>query len=429
MATPLQAYVWKLGREIWPQNAIIEELYAEAPTLGLLPKDTDFNEDVRHIVVGTGMPQGVGPNFQFAKQNKTPSKAVRFDIVAQTYYALFSIDGRVLRQAKKDKAVIVKPFARESRNAVLQWKRDISSYLFGNGGGSVGQLASGTTLTGQTFVLRDTSKVRFYQEDMVLTTCTGSDGSVAGTINAGQLTVDKVVRSGPNKGTITVREASLSIGIPAITTNDFIFRQGVFANVLHGLRAWITPADPGAADPLTGLTVPTAFLGAADRTKDPERYAGIRINGTAAGGVLQAGINAASALVDASGKPDTWIMSTTEWLQLQIELSQAGKLIYQTTPSAGVGKYMPGMSYDAIVVKGPRGDIRVIADPDCPVGRSWMLQLDTWTFASTNEMVSLIESPMMEENQDSWESRFVGDDEVYCEAPSFNATIQHTAGA
>lgn len=428
MATPLQAFVWKLGREIWPQNSIIEELYDESPLLGLMPKDTEFNEDIRHIVVGTGMPQGVGPVFSYAKGNKSPSKAARFDIQAKTYYALFSIDGRVLRQAKKDKAVIVKPFARESRNAVRQWKRDISSYLFGNGGGAIGQLAAGTTLSGNSFVLRDTSKIRFYQEDMVLTTATGTDGSVAGAVNGGQMTVDSVVRSGVNKGTITIREASLSAAIPGITTNDFIFRQGVFGNVINGLGSWCPRADPGSVDPVTGLTVPIVFNGAT-RNKDPERYAGIRIDGTRAGGLINAGMAAASAIVDASGKPDTWIMSTSDWLQLRIEVSQAGTLTYTTAPSAGVGKYMPGMSYDAIELKGPRGNIRVIADPDCPTGRSWMTQLDTWTFASTNEMVSLIESPMMEENQDSWESRFVGDDDVYNEAPTFTATIQHAVGA
>src|SRR5215470_6714689 len=134
----LTSVTWNLGRELWPQNEIIEELLEESPFLGMVPKDTSFFEDVRHIAVGTGMPQGVGPDFGLAKGDKSPSLADVFAIRAKTYYALFSIQGRLMRQAKGDKGLIIKPYARESRNAITQWKRDMSAFLYGNGGGSIG---------------------------------------------------------------------------------------------------------------------------------------------------------------------------------------------------------------------------------------------------------------------------------------------------
>lgn len=432
MPSALQSVTWNLGRELWPQTDIYEELLKESPFLGMVKKDTSFGEDVRHIAVGTGMPQGAGPVFQTAKGNKTASLADVFQIRAKTYYSVFSILGRLLRQAKIDKAVIVKPYARESKNAILQWKRDISAYLFGNGGGSIGAFdptyLSGAFLSGQTFKLKDTSKIRFFQRNMKLNTATGNDGTLAGTANTGSMTIAKIVKSGPNKGVITIQESSIAAAISGATINDFLFRDGVFANVPNGLLSWLPRADPNTSDPVTGFTVPGTFLGV-DRTVDTEAYAGIRVDGTHAGGVFQAGMLAASALVDSSATPDLWIMSTTEWNNMRIEQSVAGTLVYTTTPASGVGKYEPGMDYECFVIKGPRGDIRVLADPDCPVGRSFMLMQETWTLASTGELVSLIESPMMEENQDSWESRFVGDLELYTEAPGFNATIQHSATA
>lgn len=428
MTTALRSVVWNLGKELWPQTDIYEELLKESPFLGRLNKDTTFAEDVRHLAVGTGMPQGTGPVFQTAKGNKTASLADVFQIRAKTYYAIFSIEGRLMRQAKQKKAVIVDPYVRESRNAILQWKRDISAFLFGNGGGSIGQMAAGTTLTGNSFFLRDTSKVRFFQRNMKLTFATATDGSIAGSVNSGSVTILAISKSGPNKGKITIAETSLVAAIPAITTNDYIFREGVYGNVVNGLQAWLPRGDPGTNDPVNGLAVPGTFLGV-DRTTDTEAYAGIRVDGTKAGGILQAGKIAASALVDSSATPNLWIMSTTEWNQFSTEISGAGTLTYQTMPASGIGTYKPGMSYEAITFKGPRGDIKVLADPDCPTGRSYMLQEDTWKLASTGELVALQEGQMMEEFADSWESRFVGDLELQCEAPGFNATIQHALAA
>src|SRR5574342_425035 len=102
---------YNLGRELWPQKSIYDTILKEAPTLGKMPKDTGFYEDIRHIAVGTGSPQGVGPVFPTAKGNKSPSTAKQFAITAKTYYALFSISGRLMRQAKGDQALIVKPYA------------------------------------------------------------------------------------------------------------------------------------------------------------------------------------------------------------------------------------------------------------------------------------------------------------------------------
>lgn len=424
----LNSVTWNLGKELWPQNDIYEELLKESPFLGRLKKDTSFGEDVRHIAVGTGMPQGVGPDFSLAKGDKSPSLADVFAIRAKTYYALFSIQGRLMRQAKIDKAVIVKPYARESKNAILQWKRDISALLYGNGGGAVGRLTSTQVLTGNTLVLADTSKIRFFQRGMKVqfSSDDGTPAVLAG-VKPGFLTITGIVKSGVNKGTLTF-DQNLNVGVPTIAVSDFMFRHGVYANVINGLQAWLPRADPGQNDPVTGIAVPTTFLGVT-RTADTEAYSGIRIDGRNAGGVTQAGILAASALVDSSASPDLWLVSTTEWNKIRQENSAPGQLVYTATPATGVGSYKPGMSYEAFMIKGPRGDIKVLADPDCPTGRSYMLMEETWTLASTGALVELIESPMMEEFADSWESRFVGDLELYCEAPGFNATIQHATGA
>lgn len=416
---------WNLGRELWPQDAIYELLLKASPFLGRIPKDTMFGETIRHIVVGDGQPQGIGSTFQTSKANKSPSLADRFDLTTKSLYGTMSITGNLMRKAKINKAVIVQPYARESKNILLSMKRELSTHLFGNGGGAIGRLRSSVTLTGNTFVLADTTKIRAFYRGMKLQLAT-TDGT-SGVVKSGTMTIAKIVKSGPNKGTITIAEASITAAIPSAAASDFIFREDMFGSVINGLTAWLPRADPGSTDPVTGNTVPTTFLGC-DRSVDTEALSGIRVDGTQLS-LYEAGMSAATSICDAGGTPSLWLMSTTDWNNLRIDREGVGKLIYTESPASGIGKYKPGMTYQAITLIGPGGPIDVLADPDCPTGRSFMLMEECWTLASTGDLVQLIVSGMDEEFADSKEDRFVSDSELCCEAPGWNATIQHSAGA
>src|SRR5688572_12722421 len=97
-AAGLTAY--KLFRTLWPQKSITEAVFNNFPELGLLPKDTSFYEKVRQIAVGMSGPQGIGSTFTTAKANKTASTAVEFTCATKPLYALFSIEGDLIRRSK-----------------------------------------------------------------------------------------------------------------------------------------------------------------------------------------------------------------------------------------------------------------------------------------------------------------------------------------
>lgn len=407
---------YKLLRDLWPQKAIYDELYKSSPTLGILKKDTSFYETHRFIDVGYGAPQGVGPNFAVAKNAKTASKTAEFSITAVTYYGLFSLDGRLMRQAKSDKAVIVKPLARESRNVITQWKRDLSRYIHGNGGGALAQISAGSDVTTATITLADTNTNRFIEQGMTLQS-SSSDGT-SGSVNVGTVSVKSVVRNLDGSSTVTVNEASWQAGIPGCAAGDYIFRAGVFGNVVTGFEGWNPATDPTS----------TLFF-AVDRSPDPQRLGGIRVDATGKS-PREAALRAARMVADVGGSPDTYILSTTDWEALQLELQSAGTLKYSQVPASPLGKFNFGLKYDAIQLMGPTGPINVITDPDATVGVGRMLTLDTWTLASTGELVSIIEGGagpggmMMEDASDSFESRLVGDYQLYCEAPGLNARVK-----
>ncbi len=408
-----QSSTYKLLRDLWPQKAIYDELLSASPSLGILKKDTSFYESHRFIDVGYGAPQGVGPDFGIAKAGKTASKTKEFSITAVTMYGLFSLSGRLMRQSKGDKAVIVKPLARESRNVLMQYKRDLSRYLHGNGGGALAQITG--TVTTATMSLVDTNTNRFIEQGMTLHSST-TDGT-SGAVNAGQVTVLSVVRNLDGTSSITVNEASWATGIPACATSDYIFRAGAFGAVFTGFEGWNPSADPGA----------TSFFGV-DRTADVQRLGGVRIN-CAGKSPREAALRAARILTDVGGSPDTYILSTTDWEALALELQSAGTLKYTQVPASAIGKFNFGLKYDAIQLMGPMGAINVICDADATVSVGRMLTLDTWTLASTGELVSIIEGGagpngmMMEDASDAFESRLVGDFQLYCEAPGYNGRV------
>ena len=86
------------------------------------------------------------------------------------------------------------------------------------------------------------------------------------------------------------------------------------------------------------------------------------------------------------------------------------------------------IAFKAITVNGPDGEIKVIADQNCPGNKIFGLQLDTWKLASIGPVVSTIDEDgndiLRVYNADQVESRngFYGN--LFCQAPGFNCTIQ-----
>lgn len=422
---------WNLSTELWPQDSIYDEVFDSSPALGIMTKDPSFGELARHIAVGTGMPQGVGSRFEIAKGNKSPSTAEQFRMVEKTLYVVISLDGVLLRKSrvKGKKGMILDPYARESRLAIQQWKNEQSTYIYGNGGGSLGRIDATSVFTASTFKLANINDIRHFQEGMWLNFAT-TDGSESPLLapKAGRVRILTTYQHGPLKGTIVVEQPVLSAAISGITNADFIFRDGIYGDVIPGFMSWIPRADPGQADPVTGVTVPDSFLGVT-RSKKPSALSGIRYDGTQET-IFNAIYGAACAIVDSRGKPDTVYISTNDFNKLRVESTGPGKLEDIKAPAAAVGKLRPGISYQAFEITGPAGPLRIVPDPWCTTGRGYVLQQDTWTYLCVDEFVQLMGDPLRtEELADAGESRFVGDGTPYCEAPLYNATVQFAAGA
>lgn len=412
MPTPLDITTFKLQRSLWPQKKIFEQILMGSPVLMDLPKDKTFGEQFRYINEGIGAGQGIGSTFEDAKDSKSPDLAAEYQYSTKTLYAMFSMPGKLMRRAKINAAVLVDPYTRASKNAIEGLKRELSAHLFGNGGGSLGRVSSSSNVATNTITLANTANHRFFYKDMVLQSAS-TDGTT-GSINSGQIKIVDVVREGTNKGNL-VANVAWSTGIPLVAANDYLFRKGSFGNVINGFFAHIPTSAP------TG-----SFLGV-DRTTLTAEKAGVRTIATSLT-PTDALYQAAADVVDLFGDPDLAVLNPSDWNALRKDL---GNTSIMSIDARGYGgQVVPGLQYNAIVMQGPNRKIRVLCDSCCPVGRGLMLTRDVWKLASMGDLVTLIsDDPMMEENADSWESRFVSECELQCESHGPNATFQLVTGA
>jgi hypothetical protein len=409
---------YKLIRNLWPREAIIEQIYKASPLLGVFKKDTQFGEKIRYVTVGTSPPQGLG-TFAQAKLNKTASTAEEFQVQLASYYGNFSIAGDLYRRYKftGNKAVLKDPMERDSKGLVKQARNDFSSFIHGNGGGSLGRILSTSTLASQTITLDKGADRRRIVKGMTLWAST-ADGTSGSVLN-GYVTVASVggTASAP---TVTIDQATWSGAISGLTTTSYLFRAGCFGtgSVFYGLDA-ILPSHTGSPAVFQGVT----------RANAPDQLAGQCL--TLTGKTPRQRIMLAAQAQADSGASDgrlVYVLNTSNWTDLYFELSSSNMLNMTKAPSAPVGNIKVGVDYEAIKMKGPGGDIEVIADPYAPTAVERLLNVDTFTMGSCGDWFhwdddATPDDPMLEDGADAREIRAVGDHQLYCNDPWANVRV------
>ena len=358
---------YKLIRNLWPREAIVEQIYKASPLVGTFKKDTNFGEKIRFVSVGVSPPQGLGGAFGVTKQYKTASTAEEFQVQLTSYFGNFSLGGDIYRRAKftGNKGLLKDPMERESKGIMKQAKNDFSSFIHGNGGGVLGRIKSDSTLASQVINLDKGADMRRIVKGMTLWAST-ADGT-SGSMLDGFVTVSKVGGTS-SVPTVTVSQSTWSGAITGLTTTSYLFRAGTHGSgstsfagdagsgVIKGLDAWC-PSHSGS---------PGSFL-SADRDAAPYQLAGIPLSLTTKS-PRQRIMLAAQAQADSGGSDGrlVYVLNTSNWVDLYHELSAANMLHLTKAPSAPMGGIKVGVEYDAIKMVGPNGPIDVVADPYAP---------------------------------------------------------------
>ena len=132
-------------------------------------------------------------------------------------------------------------------------------------------------------------------------------------------------------------------------------------------------------------------------------------------------IGAGALLFREGGRPDVIFMNPLSYSELIKSLGS--KVVYDLMRSSDVADVF----FEAVRIHLPSGSAMVVADPNCPSGRAYMLQMDTWKMYSLGMAPKILMTDglrfLRENNADAVEVRAGYYAQMGCTAPGWNATI------
>lgn len=392
-------------KQALPSKRIMFVGYRNNPLLGLVPKVTNFGGDVYRCPIWYGGNQGVSALFAKAQANKTGGLYESFNLTRVRKYGLTSIGLEALLASESDAHAFLKARVAEVDNTVRNVSNDIGHDLYGNFGGSRGRIASGSASV--TLTLTNLEDIVHFHKGMKIVS-DDTDGTAGGSDDGEAIEIASVDL---DAGTITKTGGNWNAS-GNFAANDFLFREGDFGLCISGLASWLPAAAPGA----------TLHFGV-DRSVDPVRLGGVRYDGTGEA-IEEAFIGAATRLGREGAEPDVIMMNHKDFGKFKKSLGS--NVVYDVMKSTNVPV---GFTAIKLVGFGKGGEIRVLADRNCPQGIAYMLQLDTWQFATLGDAPRMLEVPnkqgsfIWDFNADSVEVRTGFYGQLGCFAPGFNARI------
>ncbi|MCP4591266.1 MAG: phage major capsid protein [bacterium] len=381
-------------------------VYRNNPWLAAIPKMEAFGGKMLPLPLQVGVPQGRSATFTDAQIDKTPGVYKDFQLTRIRNYGLAAIQNEVLEASVGNANAFMQAAASEIDGILRALTQDLAGGLYADGTGSrgtIGALAGPPPATVITLA-NSTDVVRFeVQMKLMFQAVLGTD------IPNGPIEIIAVDR---DLGTITVDN---TVGM-ALAVNQFMFQNGDEPQTpteklkITGLEGWLPGAAPVAGDDFFGV----------DRSSDPTRLAGIRYDGVAET-IEEAMIGAGALLFREGGRPDVIFMNPLTYSELIKSLGS--KVVYDLMRSSDVADVF----FEAVRIHLPSGSAMVVADPNCPSGRAYMLQMDTWKMYSLGMAPKILMTDglrfLRENNADAVEVRAGYYAQMGCTAPGWNATI------
>jgi hypothetical protein len=390
----------------------IETLAFVSPLLGILPKDPNKGGSLYVGAVRNAVTSAVSASDTVAFTSGSASTYQQWQCPWRFGYTSGNLTGAAIDQANGDANALVDAMVSEFDGAFVAAGIHIAQALYGNGGGSIGQISSGSTpATSATITLADPSRITSFYVGQILNAAT-TDGT-SGSVLTGSVTVSAVSVSA---GTITVNGANWAAGISGIAASDYLFNQGDFGAKLIGLSGWLPDINNRGS-----LSTPFNNV---NRSTDPDRLAGVAYNG--GGGPKSESMIQLAALVGRmGGRPDTFLCNPLAYADIVKELST--RTMYTPTKVGAFGE--AGISFDGVKVATPYGTIDVVQDPFCPQGDGYMLMKSTWLLPSMGKVPKVLGEGidgmkwLRQSGSDSYQLRVGYRATTYCSAPGWNGVV------
>ncbi len=335
------AFIYK---RMYSDDQVGEQVLRDHTLSELVTKKTGLGgEDFRYIV-RYGNPQGVSGDFATAQSGAASSKGIQFACEPALKYGVITIDGPSMARARGKEQAFFDLVTMETDGILEELGDSLAFDLFRNGTGVRGRRSSASTNVITLTVPDDARNFKVGMTVIADDTATGLSPRVGSTTVAG---VDE------DAGTVTLTSAA---AITSFADSDYLFRAGDPGTCADGLALHF---------PLTAPTSGDSFRGA-DRSVDPRRLAGVRVNDTATSIEENAGLVAVK-IKQGGKKADTVIWNPINFWQVARRLN--AKVEFQG--AGGKADY----GFEFIAIHTPAGTLKAYADADCPVDRGWVGKL------------------------------------------------------
>lgn len=306
----------------------------------------------------------VSTDFTTALGKKNNPKFVRMELTRSKGHGVISVDNEAANAAKDDASAFVDILEDAVDSCVEGLTLSIEALLTGNGGGSIGQIASSGGISTNTITLQDKSRIVLFQYDQNIQLSADDGVSAAAGVraNSSDLTITGIDIS---NGKLTFN-SNITTAIPAAANGDYIYNEGDYdgqaQRVLQGMFAWIKNPDDVTSTTFFGL----------DRTIHKSALAGTYLNG--------GGANPWDVLKEACainrrnrGKADTLLVNPMK----MAELDQ-----YMSAKQVFMQENEPGVGFKGGKARTPNGVIEILEFPAIPEGKAMLTRRDSWMLKS-----------------------------------------------
>lgn len=378
--------------------------YRNNPLLAMLPKSETLSGKYVVVPVWHGAGGGRSATFSNATGNQADHGSVDFQLTRTKNYGIHYLDADALAASRGEASAFLEARMVMMDETVYNLTRDIANDLYRDGSGKRGSVGSISTTV---LTLADRNDVVHFEVGMELVGAADATSALRDSGNSATITaIDR------DAGTLT-SGSNWTTQISGLTTGDLLFVEGDYVsasdrNKASGLDAWLPATAPSA----------TAFF-SVDRTADVQRLGGIRYDGSSSS-VHEAIIDAGTIAFEAGAQPDFVFMNPLHKAEVVKSLQQQARYEPVLSSDGRVG-------FQSVVVETGAGPVRVVADPNCPKGVAYMLQMDTWKLYSLGAVPHLADedglSILRSSDADQYEVRFRSWAQLGCSAPGRNTRI------
>lgn len=291
---------------------------------------------------------------------------------------------------------------KEIDRGLQQATNALARKMYGDIGGSFARMANSSFATTALQLLSPQDAYHF-EKNEVLKLGPNKNGT---SIRTGTLTVAAVNRS---TGIITTT-ANISTGVAAAAQNDFIFKEGDQALGWTGLESF----NPISASDLTTLH-------GIVQTDDPTRLGGYRLDATSMN-IEQALMELAAELSFEGAKVNFAVLNPIRYKDLNLSASSGRMGRREVKSTTGY------VGYQAFTLMGPKGEIEIHQDTNCPANVLRMGELESLELKSADDAPHIVKTDglMMRfaENSMNLKVRIAAYGDLTNEAPGYWGVAQ-----